>query len=224
MIKSSLHSGHRERIKNRFIRNGLKDFDHHSILEMILFFGIPQKDTNEIAHTLLKEFGSISCVFDAPYEELCKVKGVGTHIATLIKLFPCVSSVYLDDKNREQKAFNSYDCIGEYLIPKFVGHTNEVVYIICLDGNLHIKCCELLCEGTAVKANIDIKKIMKFVIKHNCDNVVIAHNHPQGLPMPSSEDVATTEYLTQALKMVGVNLLDHIIVARGEYTSILTMY
>jgi DNA repair protein RadC len=220
MTKEDIHKGHRERLKNRFLRNGLKDFEHHNILELLLFFGISMRDTNDIAHRLIREFGDIASVFDAPYEELCKVKGVGPNAATLIKLLPEISNVYLDNANKKKKVYDSFENIGEFLLPKFVGHTKEVVYVICLDGNLHIKNCTLLCEGTATSANIDIKKIVELSIRHNCHNIVISHNHPQGLPIPSAEDVRTTEHLIKALRMLGITLLDHIIVARGEFSSI----
>lgn len=217
------YSGHRDRLKNRFLSHGLENFEQHNILELLLFFGVKMRDTNETARRLLQEFGTLSNVIDAKYEHLCQIKGVGPNAATLIKLIPALSKIYLEDRNKQNKSYNSFDKIGEFLLPKFVGLNHEVIYILCLDGNLHIKNCTLLCEGTASLAIVNIKKIVEIAIKHNCDNIVVAHNHPQGLAVPSQADIATTEHLIKALKMVGITLLDHIIVARGEYTSISIM-
>ena len=90
----NLHEGHRQRLKERFIKNGLSDFEDHNVLELLLFYSVPRSDTNELGHKLLKKFGSLSNVFDAPVDELCKVEGIGLHSATLIKLIPELCNLY----------------------------------------------------------------------------------------------------------------------------------
>ena len=86
-----MHSQHRKRMKERFLLEGLEHFEPHNILELLLFYSVPQKDTNETAHLLIERFGSLRGVLDAPFEELCRVPGIKEHSATLIKLIPALA-------------------------------------------------------------------------------------------------------------------------------------
>ncbi len=213
------HNGHRKRLKKRFLEEGLDSFEKHNVLELLLFYGIARIDTNEIAHNLMESFGSLSGIFDAPYEELLKVNGIGESAASLIKLIPEISRVYMDDKCDYKQLLNTTEKMGAFLLPKFVGRTTEVVYLICLDNSCKILNCTVLFEGTVNAANISIRKIIETAIKFNASNVILAHNHPTGVALPSNEDLITTDRVVKALKVVGINLLDHIIVARNDFIS-----
>ena len=114
----NLHEGHRKRLKQRFINDGLSTFEDHNVLELLLFYSIPRSDTNEIGHKLLKTFGSLSNVFDAPIEELCKVEGIGEHSAVLIKLIPEICNIYSTDKTENIKVINSTNLAGRYFVPR----------------------------------------------------------------------------------------------------------
>ena len=109
--RDNLHRHHRLRLKNRFLRSGLDDFEPHNVLELLLFFAVPQGDTNELAHVLLNKFGSISDVFAAPYSELIKIKGVGDHTATMLKLMPELFKVYIKERTETdgKKSFTVED-------------------------------------------------------------------------------------------------------------------
>lgn len=155
----SVHSGHRERVKNRFLSDGLDRFESHEILELLLYFGIPLKDTNSIGHALLKKFGSLSGVFDAPFEELVQVEGVGKSAATLIKVIPEVCRRYQENLSKDKTRIFSYDEAGKFLINKFIGRTNEAVILMLLDSKSSVLYCDMVNEGTAVTANIYIKKL-----------------------------------------------------------------
>lgn len=128
------HSGHRARLRDRFRREGydLDHFEPHNILELMLFYCAPQKDTNELAHLLIDEFGSISGVFDAPYEELVKVSGVGEYTATFIKTIPALFRVYETDRLKDEAVLDSAQAARRYFIPKFIGRTEELVYVALL--------------------------------------------------------------------------------------------
>ena len=224
MPEKDIHEGHRQRVKSRFLSEGLDKFAPHNILELLLFFGIPRMDTNEIAHALLNRFGSISEVLDAPYEELIRIKGISENAATLLKLIPTLARVYIEDSRLEKPVLKSPQELGEYFVDRFIGRTNEVVFLLCLDSALKAVHCELLTEGSLTSSNIDVRKIAECVIRHNVNRVALAHNHPRGLAVPSNNDVIVTTDLRGALSQLQVELVDHIIVAGGDYYSILEHY
>ncbi|MBQ7902601.1 MAG: DNA repair protein RadC [Oscillospiraceae bacterium] len=215
-----LHDGHRKRLKARFLTDGLSGFEDHNILELLLFYSIPRSDTNEIAHLLLNEFKSLSAVFDAPVEELCKIKGISNHTATLIKLIPELLSVYHTDKTKDTKIVNSTNEAGRFFIPRFYGKKNEEVHIMLLDDKKKLIKCEKLFEGTVNSSPVTVKKIVASVVNSNATAVVIAHNHPGGIALPSRSDIITTEKIFKALKLINVELSDHIIVADDDFVSL----
>lgn len=219
-MAKEIHAGHRQRLKNRFLKSGIDGFEQHNILELLLFFAIPRTDTNEIAHNLIERFGNISKVLDAPYDELFKVQGVTTNSATLIKLVPNLSRVYLENKYQAPEFYNTPQKLSEYFAHKFVGINHEEVYIMCLDSSCSLIQCDLLTQGTVTAANISIRKIVETVVRHNACSIVLAHNHPRGLAIPSNEDIITTISIKNALKQLDIYLLDHIIIAQDSYVSL----
>lgn len=219
-IYKDIHTGHRERLKNRFLNEGLDDFEKHNILELLLFYAIPRVDTNEIAHDLIREFGSLSEVFNANYDDLVKVNRITANAATLIKLIPSLARAYLTDKPPAGEVFDSSAKTGEFFVKKFVGETAEVVYLLCLDSSLNYISCDKITKGTVSRANLSIRTIVENVVKHNASSVVIAHNHPRGYAIPSPEDIRATKAIYDALDFLEIRLLDHIIVAQNDYMSI----
>lgn len=218
---SEIHTGHRQRLKNRFLSEGLDRFELHNALELLLFFGIPRKDTNPIAHELLSRFGSFSAVFDAPVEELMKVSGMTESAAVLIKLVPAIARRYELDRQDHSVELKSPKAISEFLRPYFTGKANEELYMLCLDTACRFLVCHRISEGSPDAASVNIRRIMELVIASNCTNVVIAHNHPHGIALPSQSDICTTDRIYKALKACGVNLLDHIILSPNGYSSML---
>lgn len=217
----SVHKDHRIRLKRRFRQQGLESFDVHNVFELLLFFGIPIKDTNEEAHRLLDTFGGLVNVFDAPYEDLIKVKGISENSATLIKLIPQLCQMYYEMKIEDVALDNDNltDYLGRRLVGKYIGERNEVAYLICLDNRLRILYFGKLGEGTNDSVSILTRKIVEISIRCNASSVILSHNHPTGLAMPSRRDKETTKQLYHALAGVSIKLLDHIIVARGDYLS-----
>ena len=216
---ASVHSGHRERMKNKFLTEGLDHFEQHTVLELLLYFGIPLKDTNPIGHDLLKKFGSLSGVFDAPYEELIKVEGVGKSAATLIKLIPQMCRRYQENLDRDKNWIFSYDAAGEFLVNKFVGRSEEVVVLMLLNSKSRMIFCEVVNEGTATTANIYVKKIVKLAVQYNAVYAILSHNHPSGNCMPSKQDLNSTQWIYEALETVEVKLIDHVIVSGSDFLS-----
>ena len=219
--KSSLHEGHRQRLKNKFIEHGFQGFEQHNILELLLFYSIPRKDTNEIAHDLLNSFGSLEAVFNAKFEDLIKVEGIKENSATLIKMIPAIAREYLTDSFRDQVVFDTADIIGKYLINKYVGETNEVVYAMFLNNKFELLGIEKVHEGSVNSSQISTRKLIDSVLKFNASLVIIAHNHPDGTVCPSMDDIETTAHLIDAFTMIDTKLVEHFVVAGDQYCPIL---
>ncbi len=223
-MAKAVHDGHRQRLKARFLAEGIDSFQPHEILELILFYGVPRVDTNEIAHHLIERFGSLAEVMDAPYEELLQVKGVTESAAALLKLLPQAARIYLTERHGGQEILNTPAKLGEYFVNRFVGETSELVYLLCLDSSLNAISCTKITEGGVSGATVAIREIVSLALRHNSAWVVLAHNHPRGLAAPSNEDVIATRTIKKALAYLGVTLVDHIIVSGKEYCSIQERY
>ena len=215
----NLHEGHRKRMKERFIKSGLDDFAPHNILELLLFYSIPRGDTNPVAHRLIDTFGSLSGVFDATPEELAKVDGVGENSAILISMIPQIARKYLEDKADTANIVGGCSDIGAFLLPKFVGRTNEALMMVSIDNKNKIISCSVVAEGTVDSAKVSRRKIMEEAMKVKATRVILAHNHPCGVAVPSSEDVIMTKEIGGLFAKVGIELVDHIIVANDDYVS-----
>ena len=216
----SIHAGHRQRLKERFLRDGLDHFEEHQVLELLLFYGIPQRDTNEIAHELIRKFGSLPRVLEATPEELAEVKYVGDNVTTLFKLITAVSRYYQVSRAMQEEILTTIDACGKYLVPFFYERPNETVFLLCLDAKCKVLCCEKIGEGGVNSAGIPIRKVVETAMKANATSVILAHNHPSGLAIPSGEDIQTTRRVALALDAVEIGLVDHIIVADNDWVSL----
>ena len=215
----SIHDGHRQRLKQLFRDNGLDNFYENQALELLLYYCIPRKDTNPIAHALLDRFGSISQVLEAPVEELMQVEGVGEHAATFLHLITEISRYYLVKREQNQKILPTLEDCARYLLPHFYGRRNETVFLLCLDAKCKVLSCRELGEGSVNAAGISVRKIMETAIREGASTVVLAHNHPSGIAVPSTDDIQTTRRIAMALSAVGIHLADHIVVADEDYVS-----
>lgn len=218
---AGLHRNHRLRLKRRYLNEGISGFEPHNILELLLFFTIPQKDTNDLAHELLNRFGSIPGVFDAPIEELLKVKGVGMHTATLIKLIPDLWQVYERDRAAvSRRKINSTVAAASYLAPLFTGRSTEAMAAVALDASSGLLGAEILAEGSPMEAPIDARRICEWAINIRAGGIILAHNHlGSGNCKPSGPDCEATRRLAAVLNGLGIRLIDHIILCGGEYFS-----
>ena len=214
-----IHDGHREKMRQRFLKSGLDAFADHEALELLLYYAIPRKDTNPIAHALMERYGSMSAVLTAPVEDLKKVEGIGESAAVLLKLaLQLYRKAKLSDAEQET-VLNSVERVGAYLLERFAGEKNEVVYQLCLDRKGKLLACKKLGEGGVASADLDIRRLMENALLTGASSVVLAHNHPSGVALPSQDDYAATDRAKAALHVVGVALTDHIIVADGDFVS-----
>ena len=217
--RNLMHNGHRGRLKERFLKEGLDNFEQHNVLELALFYVIPRRDTNEIAHRLIERFGSISRVMDASVEDLVEVNGIGESVAVFLKFIPEFARRYIEDKGAFDNIINSTEKAGQFLLPKFIGRTDENIIAVSLDSKCSVINSSIVSEGSVNEVSLNIRKLVEIAIKNKAISVILAHNHPNGLAIPSNEDIETTWKVKRALDYVGVNLLDHIIVANNDFVS-----
>ncbi len=214
------HTGHRERLRERFLAEGLDGFAEHNVLELLLFYALPHRDVNPLAHRLIEQFGSLSGVLDADVDELCRVHGLSRHSAALLKLMPDLLRRYQISRTATDTCLDTIEKAGAYLMPHFLGRRNEVVMLLCLDAKCRALCCRLLFEGTVNIALINVRRVVETALSFGATSVILAHNHLSGVALPSPEDEATTLKMQSALSAVGVRLADHIIVADEDFVSL----
>ena len=199
-----IHDGHREKMRRRFLSGGLEQFADHEALELLLYYAIPRRDTNPIAHALIDRYGSLSAVLAAPVEDLQKVEGIGESAAILLKLVPRLcAKARLADADRQELILNTASRAGAYLLERFYGEQNEVIYQLCLDRKGKLLACKKLGEGSIASAALDVRKLVENAILHSASSVVLAHNHPSGIASPSHEDYAATDFFTRNSKAKG---------------------
>lgn len=197
--ENNLHQGHRERMRERIAQQGFESLADHEALEVLLYLTNPRKNTNVMAHALLKRFGSFSRVLDAEEEELCKVEGVGPATARMLHLMPEICKYYTRCRASEENCLRTTEQLAEFLKSKFLGADRERALLMALDSRSRVRGAYWLREGTS--------------------SVVLCHNHPNGMAMPSREDLQATENIVRALGLVKIQLRDHLILTETEYFS-----
>ena len=217
---NGIHSGHRSRLRQRFLKQGIEGFEPHNILEILLFYGIPYRDTNDIAHKLIDKFGSLEGVFDADIKELTKIDGIGENSATLIKLVPQISKYYLSLKNKNKKVFASLDEVAEFMQSHYLFEEREIFTALYLDGSGRLISYDKIAKGTANSVDVNIPKVLEITLLKNASSVIIAHNHPSGNLAPSTADLHATNHLSDAFKMLHINFVDHLIITQDNYLSL----
>ena len=216
----SIHKGHRERLRKRFLEHGLDSFSDIEALELLLFYALPRRNTNPLAHALLKSFGSFRAVMEARTTDLAQVEGIGENAAGLIHLVAEFGQRYMAAARRQGKLLRSSADAGEYFLPLFAYETDELVYVACLDSGGMVKQCRRIAQGMSNKVDISSRDIVDTALRYNASHVIIAHNHLSGTAMPSQADITTTKNLYTALSLIGVELDDHIIVCDGDFVSL----
>lgn len=218
--KENLHAGHRLRVKAQLLAGTVNEnTPPHILLEALLYYSVPRRDTNPLAHRLLNRFGSIEAVLSAPQDELMKIDGVTENTVSLFKLFLVLQKKIAAERADGVDELHTTEEIGEYLKQRYYMRCSEFVSLLCLRGNGKILSFDFIGEGDVASVGLSTRSILEIVIKHNATVAVLAHNHPSGIALPSAVDVEITRGLVTALKQVGVNLIDHIILADNDYVS-----
>jgi len=215
------HAGHRQRMRERFLADGLQGFASHEILELILFFAIPQRNVNPLAHQLINHFGSLHAVLDAPVEELEKVDGVGRYAATLLSLFSHVSRQLSMRREGEKHFIGNRRLANEHCFHLLRGLPEEHFYVVCMDAKFCLIKDVPISRGTLNEVPAYPRLVAEAVLRHNAHAVVLCHNHPGGSELPSQQDVEITQQLGLMLSSLGVVLADHVIVSgKGAFSMV----
>lgn len=215
---SMIHQGHRERLRSRFLEDGLDGFENHQVLELLLFHVVPRGDTNPVAHRLMQRFGTLSAVLEADPKDLASVEGIGARAAAFLSLIPQVTRRYFHDRvKRDNPRLNSSEAVAEYVSPLMAGRPEEVFYVLCLDSHCRVLYPALIGQGTVKEAHVEPRHVVEEALRHRAAGVVLAHNHPGGAAKPSNADHRLTALLVQTLGAITIPVLDHVIVA-GEQT------
>ena len=214
------HTGHRERMKAEFLARGLEGWPDHRVLELLLFYTIPQGDVNDLAHELVERFGSLAGVLDASVEELKKVKGVGDHTAVFLRMLPAVLGRCQGARTRLSAIINSPEEAYAWLEPYFFGARNEMVYVLCMDGKRQVLGVRKVAEGSIEMAEVNTRRIAEEAIGLRAAQIYVAHNHVSNLAIPSQADWLTTDTLRGALRPIGIELIDHLVFVDGDMVSL----
>lgn len=215
-----VHDGHRERLKESFLKNGLSSFNDINALELLMFYSIPRRDTNTVAHALLDHFGSLDKVFEAKFEQLAAVPGVGESTALLLSLVPQIMKKSAIAAINNVRYLRTREEIGSYFVPHFMNEQEEVFIMVCLNNNSEIINCLEISRGDLKSVPASPRKIAETALRMNAASVMLAHNHPHGIAAPSSEDILVTRKIKQSLSLLDIQLVDHIVVAGEKFTSI----
>lgn len=208
-----MHNGHRLRVKKRFASEGLSSFQDYEVLELLLFYAIPQGDVKPIAKALLSHFQTLKAVFDADIESLKQVSGIGEHAATLLAVIPQLSQLYISLSSRDEKIIGGTAEAGRYICNMIGAKAMEVFCVLCLDSKRRILAFESVETGTVSQANVHPRKVVECAIRHNAAAVILAHNHPSGTMQASESDRMLTRQLCDLFEGLGIHVIDHIIAA-----------
>ncbi len=211
----NIHDGHRERLRTRFLADNGESMQPHELLELLLQFVIPRKDTNETAHALLENFGTLGNVMLAPYLDLLQVNGVGESSAFLIKLISALVRRMTLEEQETPKTFDRLQMVADYVKPLFAQINKERLYMLCFNEKKQLLSCEKICDGSAHAVVVNKANMVRQALMRQASWVVLAHNHTNGFAEPSMEDISITQSFCNALESVSISLAEHFIVS-GE--------
>ena len=213
-------SGHRERVRRRFLDEGLDGFKDYEALEMLLFYAVPRQDTKVIAKRLIDQFGSLQAVFHTPPERLMQEAGLTEATAALIAMLPQLARKIEEQQAQENARIRSTLDAGRDVIAMFRSRQDESVRILCLNASGKVVRRARIAEGDVNAVHFPIRKLVEEALACKAVSVILAHNHPGGTMAPSQEDLDATKAAKAALETVGIRLLDHLIVAGDNYCSL----
>ena len=211
-----MHEGHRERIRQRFKREGLTGFADHEVLELLLTYAIPRVDVNPAAHRLMEHFGSLSAVLEAAPDELARVKGVGPGAAAMLSMMLPLLRRYRQDKLQPQLTLNTYGTLIDYCKSMYVGVKDEQAYVLGFDARLKLLSIKMVGDGSPEEVPILPRRVVQALIQCGALGAVLMHNHPSGGCEPSQADIDLTSEIFRMLSGMGIRLYDHVIISGDE--------
>ena len=222
--QSSVHAGHRERMKRRFLVNQGKDFNDHELLEILLFYVIPRGNTNEVAHNLINEFGSLRNVCNADPSRIERVVGAGHATSLFLSLlFALRKRIDLEKYDMDSFVATSTRVVGEFLIEYYRDKQYEEVCAMLLDNSLKLIEFKSLSTGSVNSSSFDVRSLARHALRIDATHIILSHNHPFGDTVPSLSDRDISINLASALETIGIVLLDHIIVTGSSYKPMMSL-
>lgn len=216
-------NGHRERIREKYLKNGINSFQEYEILELLLTYAIPRKDTKDLAKNLLKKFGSIEKVITAKKEELEEVEGLGKASISFLKLMGELPNIFYENslRNTDIITIKSKENLLKFLRSKIAFEKIEKFYVLYLSNSNELIAYDEKSYGTLDKSAVYPREIYKDVLKYDAKAIILAHNHPSGSVKPSKSDMDITKEISNGLKNFDALLLEHIIITENSYFSFL---
>ncbi len=220
-MEENIHKGHRDRVKKEFLSGAFGDSTpDHKWLELLLFYCLPQGDTNPLAHELINKYKTLNGVFEAPVDELAEFKGITPNNAVLLKMIiPLARKCEINYSNDIIRSVTP-ESIGDFLLKQYYGLTTEKLGILCLDSVGKVLGFQFIGEGNISEIAISYRAVISYILKLNATNVILCHNHPKSFALPSVTDVETTVKLARMLGEIGISLKDHIIISGNDYISL----
>lgn len=218
-LEKSSYIGHRQRIKAKYKKSGIKGWLDYEVLELVLSYAVPRKDTKPIAKELLSRFKTINAVLDTDTKELTQISGISDHTALFLKLLKEVAVLYLEKGLQKKDLLSSPALVYDYLKASLKGAIDEEFKTIFLDNRNQLISIETSQTGTVNRFVVYPRKVVERALCNHATGVIIAHNHPAGTLSPSEDDYAITKTIKSALKTVDITLLDHIIIGNNDYYS-----
>ncbi len=221
--KGNKNAGHRNRLRKRYIQNGINSLEEHEIIELLLFYCIPRKDTKDKAKELIETLGGFSNVFDANPEDLINLGKVSYNTSVLIKLINDITKKYEEDKFGDKYKVTSSASANAYIRSIIKFEKVEKVVVVCLNRESVVLGHEIISKGSIDEVIVYTRHIIEVALRYNAVSIILAHNHPSGNPLPSREDEILTNRVYKALAYAGIKLVDHIIIGgrEEEYYSFL---
>lgn len=220
IVKKKPHTGHRQRLRKRFEKTGLDGFNDYEVLELILTFILPYKDTKPVAKELFERYKSLKGIFDAEITDLQAVKGIGERTAVYFRLLQETFGYLYDEQARNREIqFTKTKHIFGYFKATIGNSKNEIMRAVYLNSQNEMIKAENVSEGTVSETVVLPRKIVETALKHNAVSVIVAHNHPDGIAEPSDNDDKMTEQIRNALQTVNINLQDHLVITESDYFS-----
>lgn len=214
--------GHRERLRQKFLQGGYSAFHEYEILELLLTYAIPRKDTKIIAKGLLEKFGSLEKIVSSSPDELSSINGIGQGAGIFLKLIGEVAkNLYKGGIEKEAIQLKEKENLLRYLRGDIGFLSREVFKVIFLNNFNRVVGDEILFSGTIDKSAIYPREILEKALYYKAKGIIFAHNHPSGNIRPSKQDIQLTEHMQEVLEMVDIKLLEHIIITDDGYFSFL---
>ncbi len=212
-------SGHRQRLRERFLASGLVGFHDYEVIELLLLLATPRKDCKDAAKAALKRFKTLQGVLEASPEELVEVKGIGPANLFGVKLIKAVSDRYLKKKLIRKDPLNNSRELFDYLYHSMRDKDRERFKVIFLDAKNKVISVETLFKGTLTASSVYPREVVRAALNHQSAALIFAHNHPSGDPEPSPDDVSITRHLVFACKLMGITVHEHIVIGDNRYFS-----